>query len=95
MPIILTKAQIGESAANANGFPKIIAYDTIETLIEIIKRSLESDEDFLISGFGKFCVREKKERLGRNPATSKDMMLRPRRVVTFKISGKLRNQINA
>jgi integration host factor subunit alpha len=48
----------------------------------------------LISNFGKFCVREKKERKGRNPATGEDMMLSPRKVVTFKCSGKLRDEIN-
>jgi len=57
---------------------------TVNTLLEIIKRTLESGEDVLISGFGKFCVKDKKKRRGRNPATGDDMMLRPRRVVTFK-----------
>jgi len=55
---------------------------------------LESGEDVLVSGFCKFCVKEKKERKGRNPATGEDMMLEPRRVVTFKCSGKLRDKIN-
>jgi integration host factor subunit alpha len=67
----------------------------IETLLEIIKRSLESGEDVLVSGFGKFCVRGKHERRGRNPATVEEMMLAPRRVVTFKCSGKLRDKINS
>jgi integration host factor subunit alpha len=55
---------------------------------------LEPGEDVLISGFGKFCVKEKKERKGRNPATGDAMMLAPRKVVTFKCSGKLRDRIN-
>jgi integration host factor subunit alpha len=55
---------------------------------------LESGEDVLISGFGKFQVRKKRERRGRNPATGEDLMLAPRRVVTFKGSGKLREKIN-
>jgi integration host factor subunit alpha len=59
-----------------------------------MKRTLASGEDVLISGFGKFCVNEKSERRGRNPATGEDMMLRPRRVVTFKCSGALRKKIN-
>jgi integration host factor subunit alpha len=63
-------------------------------LIEIIKSNLASGEDVLVSGFGKFCVNEKKERKGRNPATGDSMMLRPRKVVTFKSSGKLRRKIN-
>jgi len=63
--------------------------------LEIIKKTLGNDEDVLISGFGKFCVKQKRERKGRNPATGDDMMLAPRKVVTFKCSGKLRDKINA
>ena len=64
----------------------------VETTLEIIKKTLESGDDVLISGFGKFCVRNKKERRGRNPATGDELMLRPRKVVTFKCSGKLRGR---
>jgi integration host factor subunit alpha len=60
----------------------------------LIKRSLESGEDVLVSGFGKFKVREKKARKGRNPATGEGVILDPRRVVTFHCSGKLRKKIN-
>jgi len=59
-----------------------------------MKKTLESGEDVLISGFGKFRVKEKTERKGRNPATGGDMMLAPRKVVTFKCSGKLRERVN-
>ncbi|MDO3651404.1 HU family DNA-binding protein, partial [Nocardia mangyaensis] len=58
------------------------------------KRRLEDGEDVLISGFGKFCVKEKKVRKGRNPSTGEVMMLDKRRVVTFKCSGKLKKKIN-
>lgn len=90
----LTKANIIYAIAEANGFPRNKASETVETLLEIIKSTLASDEDVLISGFGKFCVKEKAERKGRNPATGEDMMLAPRRVVTFKCSGKLREMVN-
>jgi len=66
----------------------------IETLIGLIKTNLAANEDVLISGFGKFCVKEKKERRGRNPATGEAMMLEARKVVTFKCSGQLRDKIN-
>jgi integration host factor subunit alpha len=76
------------------GFTKKQSVDLVETLIEIIKGNLEKGEDVLVSGFGKFCVKAKKERRGRNPATGDDLILRGRRVITFKCSGKLRNKIN-
>ncbi len=64
-------------------------------MLELIKQSLASGEDVLISGFGKFCVKKKAERKGRNPATGTDMMLKPRQVVTFQYSGKLREKLNS
>jgi len=90
----LTKIQIVESVQKQTGFPKNKSSEIVETLLEIIKRTLTSGENVLVSGFGKFCVNDKKERKGRNPATGEDMMLAPRKVVTFKCSGKLRNRIN-
>lgn len=79
---------------NDMGFTKRQSVIIIETIIEIMKGTLEKGEDILISGFGKFCVKEKNSRRGRNPATGNDMTLRKRRVVTFKCSGKLRDKIN-
>ncbi len=90
----LTKAQIAEALAEQNGYTKNQSIEMVEILLEIIKRTLESGEDVLISRFGKFCINEKNERRGRNPATGKDMMLKPRRVVTFNCSRKLRERIN-
>ena len=90
----LTKIQIVELIHNHLGLPKNKSIETVETLIEIIKRTLTSGEDVLVSGFGKFSVKKKNERKGRNPATGEDMMLAPRKVVTFKCSGKLRNEID-
>ena len=83
----LTKAHIVEALVEQNGYPKKQSFDTVETLLEVIKRSLESAEDVMISGFGKLCVKKKKQRRGRNPSTGEDMMLEPRRVVTFTCSG--------
>ena len=90
----LTKADIIEAIAEQDGFTLKKSKDTVETLLKIIKEELESGENVLVSGFGKFCVQEKGERKGRNPATGEDLMLPPRRVVTFKCSGKLRDKIN-
>lgn len=91
----MTKARIIEDVQNKLAFSKKESIDIVETLLEIMKRTMEQGEDVLISGFGKFSVVEKKARRGRNPATGDDMMLRARRVVTFKCSGKLRKKINS
>ena len=90
----LTKAQIVDSVSDQIGFTQKHSFEIIETLLEIIKRTLESGEDVLISNFGKFCVKEKRERKGRNPATGQDMILKPKKVVTFKCSDTLRKKIN-
>jgi len=79
---------------NEMGFAKKESVEIIESLLEIIKQQLEAGEDVLISGFGKFCVKEKQKRRGRNPATGSDLILQERKVVTFKCSGKLKNKIN-
>jgi len=89
----LTKSDI-VARVHELGFTKKKSVEIIESLLEIIKSTLENSDDVLISGFGKFCVKEKKERRGRNPATGADLILRERRVVTFKCSGKLRDKIN-
>jgi integration host factor subunit alpha len=90
----LTKAHIVDAVAEVNGYTRKKSIEIVETLLELIKQSLESGEDVLISGFGKFCVKEKAERRGRNPATGKDLILSPRKVVTFKWSGKLKEKLN-
>ncbi len=90
----LTKADIINEVMNENGYSRRQATDTVETLLELIKKTLASGEDVLVSGFGKFCVKQKSERRGRNPATGGDMMLKERKVVTFTCSGILRDKIN-
>ena len=91
----LTKSDLIEEIQTKNGLTKKKSAETIEALLEIMKKTLASGEDVLISGFGKFCVKEKAQRKGRNPATGEDMMLSPRRVVTFKWSGKLREKVDS
>jgi integration host factor subunit alpha len=90
----MTKIEIVNSIADQIGYPKNQASEIVEILLELIKSSLESGDDVLISRFGKFCIKEKKERRERNPATGKDMMMEPRKVVTFRCSRNLRNKIN-
>lgn len=90
----LTKADIVEAVAKQNGYTNKRSFELIEILLEIIKSRLGSGEDVLISGFGKFRVKEKVQRLGRNLATGEPMMLPPRKTITFRCSGKLRDKIN-
>ena len=89
-----TKSDLVNAVAEANGFPQNKSAEIVETLIHLIKTKLAGGEDVLISGFGKFCVKKKRERRGRNPATGEDMILEARKVVTFKCSGQLRDKIN-
>ena len=90
----LTKAQIVENLFAKNMFTKGESAQIIETLFELMKASLENGDDVLISGFGKFSVRSKNQRRGRNPQTGEPVMLDSRKVVTFKCSGVLREKVN-
>ena len=85
----LTKAHIVNAISDQVGYQKNRSFEIVEILLEIIKKTLESGDDVMISNFGKFCVKEKEKRRGRNPATGEDMMMKPRKVVTFRSSGRL------
>ena len=91
----LTKTIIAERIQEKLNLSRTTTYEIMEEFLEIIKETIEDGEDIMISGFGKFCVNEKKARKGRNPATDEEMILPARRVVTFKCSGKLRDLINS
>ncbi|MDX2446573.1 MAG: integration host factor subunit alpha [Desulfobacterales bacterium] len=91
----LTKADLIETIQSNNGLTKKQSTAFVEATIDILKNTLASGEDALISGFGKFCVKEKAERKGRNPVTGEDLQQPARRVVTFKYSGKLRERVNS
>ena len=90
----LTKETIINSIYNQVGLSKSQSRLVVERLLEIIKETLKNGENILISGFGKFEIKEKSARRGRNPQTTEDLQLRARRVVVFKTSGVLRNSIN-
>ena len=92
--VTLTKSHLIDAVAEQNGFTRKKSTETVETILEMTKSTLESGEDVLISGFGKFCVKDKQERKGWNPATGAAMMLAPRRAITFKNSMKVRDKIN-
>ena len=90
----LTKADIVEQVHMQMGYPKEKSFHIVESLLESIKACLESGDDVLVSGFGKFCVKDKHARKGRNPATGETVILPARSVVTFKCSGRLRQRVN-
>ncbi len=90
----LTKEALIQKICCATELRKCDAAKTVESLLEIVKRALVSGEDVLISGFGKFCVKEKGKRRRRNPETGEDLMLAERRVVTFKCSTVLKGKLN-
>jgi len=90
----LTKSNIADQIYTNTDLSKRQSIQATETTLEIMKQTLESGEDVLISGFGKFEEKDKNQRKGRNPATGNDLILDARRVVTFKCSGVLRERLN-
>ena len=90
----LTKEDLKDSISNHLNIPKTESSALVESFLETIKETLELGEDVMISGFGKFSVQNKDERRGRNPNTGEDLILKPRRVVTFSCSDKLKERIN-
>ena len=90
----LTKKNLVETVRDVCEFTKKDSHKLVDKLLGIIKDTLANGEDVLVSGFGKFCVKDKRRRRGRNPATGEDLMLESRKVVLFKCSGVLRDKIN-
>ena len=90
----LTKAHLIDSIHTRLKLPQGKSSDCVESFLESIKKPLENGDDVLISGFGKFCVKDKKERRGRNPQTGESLMLESRKIVRFRCSGVLRDKMN-
>jgi integration host factor subunit alpha len=90
----LTKEKITDGIYDQVGLSKGQSRSVLQSLLEIIKQTLERGDDLLISGFGKFVVKNKAARRGRNPQTKEDLRLKARRVVVFRTSGVLRRKIN-
>jgi integration host factor subunit alpha len=90
----LKKIDIIESVYEQLDIPKKDCIGIVESLFEIIKDDLGKGNDVMISGFGKWMVKAKKKRKGRNPQTGKDLTIDARRVVTFKPSVVIRDKLN-
>ena len=91
----MTKTDIAERIAQQCGFTKKESQDLLESVFHIMKNTLESGENLKIVGFGKFEVKQKKDRRGRNPQTGESITIEARRVLTFKPSAILRTSINS
>lgn len=91
----LTKDDISESVSNRLNFPKAKSAKLLESLLEIMKETLENGEDVHVRGFGKFWVKENCERRGRKPAAGDNMMLETRRFVKFNCSSVISTKIKA
>lgn len=90
----LTKALVIEKITKRLRSPQKQSGDVVENLLSILKETLASGEDVMICNFGRFSIKEKHPRKGRNPATDQQMIVEGMRVVTFKCSGKLRDKVN-
>ncbi len=90
----LTRATLVDAIYENSNFNRSEVKDIIESLLDIMKTAIKKDNALLFSGFGKFEAYAKKARRGRNPKTCSDMTLPPRRVVVFRISRKLRAELN-
>lgn len=85
---------MNQTIYDKSGFPKHKAREVIETVFELIRKTLEPGEDVLNSGFGKFSAKRKAPRKGRNPATGEQLPLSARTVVQFRCSAVMRDRIN-
>ena len=89
-----TKSTIAHAISNQTGLTKVRSVEILESLLEIIKQTLQDGDKVLISGFGKFYVKNKSARMGRDPTTGEPLPLEARRVVLFQCSPRLKNLIN-
>jgi len=89
----LTKRDIIDEIAAKVNLDQRAATEVVEAFLELIKEMLEKGEDVSLSGFGKWQVKEKRARRGRNPQTGEELIIAPRRVVTFSLSNVLRAKL--
>ncbi len=90
----VNKAHLTDSIHKGLGLSKSRSYELVGSLFEIMKGMLENGDNILVSGFGKFCVKDNNGRRHRNPLTNENMMLEGKRVMTFKCSLPLRHKLN-
>ena len=89
----LTRADIATKITDVFDATKFEALDFVDEVFSEISGALTEGETVKITGFGTFSVRDKKERIGRNPKTLKETMISPRKSITFRASNILKNRI--
>ena len=92
--MVMTRREIADLIYREMGYPKTECYRLVESFFDIIKDDLAKGNEVMISGFGKWFVKSKKERIGRNPHTGEDVTISARRVVTFKPSTILKDKLS-
>ncbi|MDD2320760.1 MAG: integration host factor subunit alpha [Geobacteraceae bacterium] len=90
----MTKNDLTEAVRNVTNCPKRDADTLVDSVLDILKDTLASGEDVMISGFGKFVIQSKNDRLGRNPQTGEPLTITARKILTFKPSSLLKEEIN-
>lgn len=90
----LTKAHIVDRVYDRTQVTKKEAADYVNEILEVMKEALEEGEEIKLSGFGKFEVRKKGERIGRNPRTGDEIVIPERKVLRFKVSQVLKDELN-
>ncbi len=90
----MTKAKIVDGVYDRVGVTKKEAAEYVEAMFETMKETLETGDEIKVSGFGKFEVRQKGERVGRNPRTGVEIMIPERKVLRFKVSQVLKDELN-
>ena len=89
----LTRADLAETINRKMGFSRAESLDMVEAILAKMSDALAKGENVKISGFGSFVLRDKGERIGRNPKTGVEVPIAPRRVLTFRASQMLRDRI--
>jgi integration host factor subunit alpha len=91
----MTKIEIVTNLYEKLGFSKRECANIVDTLFGIVKKTLSNGENVKISGFGNFIVKEKNARRGRNPQTGQEIQIAKRRVLNFRLSQVLKDEINS
>ncbi|WP_224981308.1 integration host factor subunit alpha [Geomonas agri] len=90
----MTKADIAERMQREHGITKLQAVELVESVLDLVKDALVQGEEVKIAGFGKFTVKAKADRKGRNPQTGEDITIEARRIVTWRPSTILKGRLN-